>query len=228
MIDFLKDEEFIRLEKEYSFLKRARETLESKYGELEKLAYTIVDLETTGLNPEQDEIIEVGALKVQNGEVKGIFNKLVSPSKPISPEITKITGITNEMLEGENHIKPVLEEFMGFIDNSILIAHNAEFDMGFLRNNIKKWLDKDLKNEAMCTLMISRDILPGLSNHKLHTIARYFKLAVENRHRAIGDVEITYQVWLKFIELLKKNNILSKKELEKYILQPPPEKKDPS
>jgi len=226
MIDFLKDEEFLRLEKEYSFLSRAREALESKYGELEKLAYVIFDLETTGLDPAQDEIIEIGALSIKNSDIKGVFNKLVSPSKEISPEITKLTGITNEMLHGEAYIKPVLEEFFDFIDESILIAHNAEFDVGFLQNSSKKWLNRDVKNPVICTVAMSRELLPGLDNHKLHTIARYFGIEVTNRHRAIGDVEITYQVWFKLIDLLKKRNVLTKKELERYMINLSPAPKN--
>lgn len=227
----MKDKQFIELEKEYSFLKRAREALESKFGELHKLAYTIVDLETTGLDPENDEIIEVGALQVTNGEIKSVFNKLVCPSKKVSAEITNITGITNEMLEHEPYIKPVLEEFSRFIDESILVAHNAEFDVSFIRNNFRKWLNKELNNQSICTVVMSRELLPGLDNHKLHTVARYFGIEVSNRHRAIGDVEITYQVWFKLIEILKKRNIFNKKDFEKYIIQPPsaaakdPEKK---
>jgi len=214
MMDFLKDEEFLKLEKEFRFLSRAR----SLHGELENLAYVIVDIETTGLNPEADEIIEIGAIKVEGGELKDIFNKLIKPEKKITEDITGLTGITQDMLESELPIKPVIAQFANFIGNSALVAHNSEFDISFLKSSFKKHLNLELNNFTTCTLLISRDILPNLDNHKLHTVARYFGIEVSNRHRAIGDAELTYQVWLKFIEKLKERNVLTKKDLESYLV----------
>ncbi len=213
MTDIIKDEEFIRLEKEFKFLSRAR----SRLGDLENLSYVIVDIETTGLNPAADEIIEIGAIKVENKEIKDVFNKLVKPERPVPPNITDLTGISQDILVSELPIKPVISKFVSFIGNSIVVAHNADFDTSFLKNNIKKWLNKDIDNFIVCTLMISRDILPNLENHKLHTIGRYFGLETANRHRAIGDSELTYQIWMRFLEKLKEKKILTKKDLENYV-----------
>ena len=217
MMDFLQDKDFIELEKEYGFLKRARDTIESKHGELGKLSYVIVDLETTGLDPVTDEIIEIGALKVVNGAIKDVFNRLIKPERPLPPNITGITGITPDMLESELPIKPVLSKFIDFAGDNILVAHNADFDTAFLRNNAKKWLGMGLNNLVVCTLLISRDILPNLNNHKLDTVAKYFQIDISNRHRAIGDVELTYQAWLKFMDKLKDKGILTRKDLETYV-----------
>lgn len=213
MTDLLRDEDFIKLEKEFRFLSRAR----SIQGGLDDLTYVIVDLETTGLDPSSDEIIEIGAIKVQGREVKDIFNKLVKPEKVVPDNIVGITGITAEMLDNELPVKPVLSQFSSFIGNSTLIAHNSDFDVSFLRVNFKKWLNADINNPVVCTLLIARDILPNLENHKLHTVAKYFGIEVANRHRAIGDAEITYQIWLKFIDKLKGRNIISKKDIETYM-----------
>jgi DNA polymerase-3 subunit alpha (Gram-positive type) len=213
MTDILRDEDFIKLEKEFKFLSRAR----AINGELESLSYIIVDLETTGLDPNSEEIIEIGAIKVEGKEVKDIFNKLVKPEKGVSDTITNITGITGEMLEHELPIKPVITQFSSFIGSSILIAHNSDFDVSFLRVNFKKWLNADINNPVVCTLLIARDILPNLDNHKLHTVAKYFGIEVANRHRAIGDAEVTYQIWLKLIDKLKGKNITTKKDLESYM-----------
>lgn len=213
MTDFLKDADFIKLEKEFKFLSRAR----SKHGELEQLSYIVVDLETTGLDPANDEIIEIGAIKIGNGEVKDIFNKLIKPERQIPAGITELTGISQEMVNDELPIKPVLEKFAAFIDDSILMAHNADFDISFLKNNFKKYLNKDLHNFTVCTLLVARDILPNLENHKLHTIAKYFGVEVANRHRAIGDVEVTYQVWQNLSKKLKDRNIATKQDLESYM-----------
>ena len=213
MTDFLKDEDFIKLEKEYKFLSRAR----SRHGEVEKLSYIVLDLETSGLDPSSDEIIEIGAIKVENSEIKDIFNKLVKPARQLPAHIIELTGITQEMVNDELPIKPVLEQFDKYIDDITLIAHNADFDISFLRVAFQKYLNKTMPNFILCTLLISRDILPNLDNHKLHTIAKYFGLTVENRHRAIGDSELTYQVWLKLAEKLKAKNITTKHDLENYM-----------
>jgi DNA polymerase III subunit alpha, Gram-positive type len=216
MMELFNDKEFIALEKEYKFLSRARESVASKHGGLDKLTYVIFDLETTGLESLRDEIIEIGAIKIENREVKDVFNKLVKPEKLVSSHITELTGISQEMLENEPPIKPVLAQFMEFIGDNILIAHNAEFDSGFIKTQLKKNFNKDLTNTTICTLHISRDVLPNLDNHKLHTIANYYNLNVVNRHRAIGDVELTLQIWLRFLDKLKEKNILDRKGLEEY------------
>jgi len=213
MTDIIKDEEFIRLEKEFRFLSRARTHL----GELDGLSYVIVDLETTGLDPVADEIIEIGAIKVEGKEIKDIFNKLVKPERQISEDTVNLTGITQEMLNSELPLKPVLAQFVNFIGSGIIVAHNAEFDVSFLRVNLKKLLNKEIDNFVACTLLVSRDLLPNLENHKLPTIAKYFGLDINNRHRAIGDAELTYQIWLKFLDKLKDKKIITRKDLETYI-----------
>ena len=213
MTDFLKDEEFIKLEKEFKFLSRAR----SRHGEVENLSYIVLDLETTGLDPSADEIIEIGAIKIENGQIKDIFNKLVKPTRDVSKIITDITGITPEMLNDELPLKPVLTQFAEYMDDMMLVAHNSDFDISFLRNAFKKHLNREINNFVVCTLLISRDILPNLDNHKLHTIGTYFGLPVVNRHRAIGDAELTYLVWQKLAAKLKDRKIETKHDLENYM-----------
>ena len=213
MIDIIKDEEFIKLEKEFKFLSRAR----SRLGELENLSYSIVDIETTGLDPVANEIIEIGAIKIENREIKDIFNKLVRPERQVPENITNLTGITQEMVASEFPIKPIISQFVTFIGSTIIVAHNAEFDTSFLKNSMKKWLNKDMDNLIVCTVLIARDILPNLENHKLHTVAKYFGLEVTNRHRAIGDAELTYQIWLHLLHKLKERNIVTRNDLEMYV-----------
>lgn len=210
-------EEFKKLEGEYKFLSHAREHLLGAHTELERDPFTIVDLETTGLDPLQNEIIEIGAIKAEGGEIKDIFNKLVKPKSAISSLITEITGITNEMVENSPSIEEVLPEFLSFIGKSDLIAHNADFDIPFLSENVKRSLKRDLTNMTMCTLKIARALLPGLENHKLHTVAHYFKVPISARHRAIGDCEATYQVWIAMVKKLKERNVNTKDELEAFI-----------
>jgi DNA polymerase-3 subunit alpha (Gram-positive type) len=209
--DLIKDKQFVELEKEYRFLSRARGK------NLDSLTYVVVDVETTGLDFEQHELTEIGALKTIGKEIQEVFSSLIRPASTIPSEITALTGIDNEMVKDFPPAGKVLQSFLDFVGDAILIAHNADFDLPFIRHHLKKNLQKELPNECLCTLKISRTLLPQLPNHKLHTVTEYFGLALENRHRAMGDVELTCQIWAKFIDLLKEKGITSKHELSAYF-----------
>jgi len=199
--DLTHDTQFQNLEKEYKFLARAR-------GEtLNDLECIIVDIETTGLEPTQHEITEIGALKIKGNDVIDVFSKLIKPKNPIPPNITKLTGIDDDMVKDSPPAEVVLPQFFDFIGNQALIAHNSDFDIPFIKYHMRQSAGKELANPIGCTLKLSRFLLPGLINHKLHTVASHFRLTVANRHRAMGDVELTFQVWVKFIELLKAKGI---------------------
>ncbi len=213
----MESEEFKRLESEYKFLSHARERLLGKSDDLAASPLVVFDLETTGLDPVKNEIIEIGAMKIESGEVRGVFNKLVNPGAPLPSEIVNITGITDEMLKDAPSIRDVLPEFLEFIGASAMIAHNADFDMPFIREKLKSNLGKNLGNRSICTLMLSRILLPNLENHKLHTVAGYFKIPVYARHRAIGDVEATFQVWQNLAAKLKEKGVATKADLDKFI-----------
>lgn len=209
--DITQDKQFLHLEKEYKFLSRAR-------GEsLDSLDYVILDIETTGLEPTQDELTEIGALKAKGKELQNIFSTLIKPFKPISPEINRLTGIDNEMIKDSPAVGEVLPRFLEFIDSSILIAHNAEFDLSFLKYYLQKYNSLEINNTVVCTVKIGRFLLPHLPNHKLHTIASHFGFKVENRHRAMGDAELTFQVWTRFIDMLKEKEIHNKRDLDSLV-----------
>lgn len=218
MNSLLDDNGFKKLEKDYPFLARAREALGEKPSSLEQEPYVIIDIETTGLEPTLCEITELGAILLENGEVKDIFNTLVFPLAPIPPHIEQITGITNQMVVGYPGIKKALQDFLTFIGNRTLVAHNAEFDIGFLKHHLKMSLNYEMQNDCICTVRTARYLLPGLKNHKLHTVAHYFRIPTPTTHRAIGDCEITVQIWQKFLKILKKKKIFKKDELRKIGL----------
>src|SRR3989339_771095 len=207
MQNILQDKEFQRLEKLYPYLSRAREHI----AQLEKEKYEIVDVETTGLDPVQNEIIEIGALKVEEGEVKDVFNTLICPSAEISSRIEQLTGINKEMVSGHPTIKDIAPQFLSFMGNNIIVAHNTDFDIPFLKHHLGKKFD----NMLVCTLKLSKKYLPNLSNHKLHTLAAYYGINAQNQHRALGDVETTYQIWTKMIPFLRDKGIYSKEDLQK-------------
>ncbi len=209
--DLIRDKKFQELEKEYKFLSRAR-------GEtLEMLDYVVFDIETTGLEPTQHEITEIGALKLKGNEVQGVFSSLVRPRNPIPSEITRFTGIDDEMVEASPSIREVLPRFIEFAGDAFLIAHNAEFDVAFIKQNLKRYLDKDLPNSIICTVKISRYLFPDLENHKLHTVAGHLGIPVDNRHRAMGDTEATYQIWTRALPLLREKGVSSKRELDDLL-----------
>ena len=203
------------LEKKYPFLRHAKP--DESQDALEKQHYSILDIETTGLEPSLYEIIEIAVLRVENNDIKDIFNTLIFPSKEITPEIERLTGISNQMVAGYPTIEKVLPRFLDFIGDSILIAHNTDFDIAFLKTHIKRHLDRNLENPSICTVRVSQKFLPGLSRHKLHSVAEYYKVPTPLLHRALADAEITYQIWLKLIETLKKSKILTVKELLKVL-----------
>ena len=207
MIDLLEDQEFKRLESKYPFLSHARE----HFSGLEKERFVIVDIETTGLDFSTNEIIEVAAMKVENKEIIDVFDSLIDPNSEISPEITRITGITQDMVEGHPKISDISSKILEFFGDAILIAHNSSFDIPFLKHHLKK----NFNNQIVCTLKASRYLLPNLANHKLHTVAAHFGVTAQNRHRALGDVETTLQVWLNMIPLLRDKGIYAKQDLQK-------------
>ena len=170
--------------------------------------WIVVDLETTGLGPGA-EITEIGAVRVRDGAVVDEFSSLVKPSRPIPPFITSLTGITPAMVSDADPIGAVLECFMewsglGAQDSPVLVAHNASFDVGFLRRAARACARPWPRVRVVDTLALARLALPRplVRNHKLGTVASYFGTATVPEHRALGDARATAEVLLGFIDLL--------------------------
>ncbi|MES2744810.1 MAG: 3'-5' exonuclease [Bdellovibrionota bacterium] len=153
----------------------------------------IFDFETTGLDVYRDRIIEIGAIKYENGRRVGDFSFLIDPEIPLPEIITKITGITDAMLEGQRKIEGVLPEFLQFIDKCVLVAHNAEFDLNFLRS-VASRQGYQIEYPCFCTLKMARLLLPDLESKNLDTLAKHYELSFAARHRSIGDCEVTGSV----------------------------------
>lgn len=160
---------------------------------LEQISYVVFDLETTGLDPTSDRIIEIGAFKIKDGKTTKVFDTLVDPECEISPEAQKISGIDNTMVKNQPKIEAVLPKFFEFIQGGILVAHNAAFDMGFIKANANR-MGIDFTWPAFCTLKLARELLPDLERKNLDTLAAHYKLTFEARHRSIGDVKVTAAV----------------------------------
>ncbi len=160
---------------------------------VENYPIVIFDFETTGLDVYRDRIIEIGAIKYVNGERVADFSYLINPEIPLPEVITKITGITPEMLEGQAVIEDVLPEFLSFIDKSVLVAHNAEFDLNFLKS-VAGRQGYQIEYPCFCTLKMARQLLPDLESKNLDTLAKHYDLTFVARHRSIGDCEVTGSV----------------------------------
>ena len=157
--------------------------------------FVIVDLETTGLSPQNGEIIEIGAIKVKNNKVVDKMDVFVKPSRPLSYFTTKLTGITNEMVDEGLSLKEALKVFIEFADGMRLMAHNAKFDMGFLDTYMKKVFGFGVQNNALDTLALSRILVKDVPNYKLGTLANYFNIDYSGAHRSLRDCEITLGVY---------------------------------
>lgn len=168
--------------------------------------YVVLDLETTGLSSRSDEIIEIGAVKVENCKIKEKFHVLVRPKKNISLEITRLTGITNDMVKDKPFIDEVLDEFLNFIGDFPLVAHNASFDVSFLKEAFSK-KNRMIHNPVVDTIKLSKVLLPNLKKYKLDSVASSLKISMKNHHRADDDAETTAQILIKLFEILKKDQI---------------------
>ena len=211
--DLLESETFKKLEQDYKFLSRARGQL----YQLESDDCVILDTETTGLEAAKSELIEIAALKIKNREIVGIYNKLIKPINSISEEITRITGITNEMVEEAPLLGEIIGPFLQFIEGSTLIMHNADFDLSFINQHIFLPRKRELGNPVICTLKVSRFLLPKLPNHKLGGLAQHFAIPVKNSHRALGDAETTFELWFKLTPLIRDKGISTREDLLKAI-----------
>ena len=174
--------------------------------------YVIFDLETTGFSCIKNKIIEFGAVKVKNGEIIDRFSAFVNPQIPIPFEIEKLTGITDEMVMDASIIEEVLPEFIDFAKDSVLVAHNATFDMSFIVENCRR---QSIPQDFTCvdTLGMSRALLPSLSKHTLDAVSKALKVSLENHHRAVDDAEATAEIFIKMLNMVKKQNIHTLQEL---------------
>ncbi len=164
----------------------------------------VLDFETTGLSPNQgDRAIEIGAVKIVNGEVVESFQELMNPGCRISSFIESYTGISNTMLKAAPPCKTVMDKFHRFIGDANLVAHNASFDSKFLEAELER-IDRALSSEFACSMLIARRIYPNAPNHKLGTLVDYKDLPNDGTfHRALADSQMTGHLWLGMIEDIK-------------------------
>lgn len=177
--------------------------------------FVVFDIETTGLSSKHDMITEIGASKVRNGSIVDTYSSLVNPEQKIPHMIVELTGITNEMVENERTIDLVLPEFLDFIGDAAVVAHNAKFDIAFIKEQSLR-LNIDFNPVVLDTLLLAKLLLTEIKRFNLKRISKYLNITLSNHHRAVDDSNATAQIFIKFINILKDLNIHTMEELNIY------------
>ncbi|ALF26681.1 PolC-type DNA polymerase III [Fusobacterium nucleatum] len=175
--------------------------------------FVVFDIETTGLNSHTNEIIEIGAVKIKAGRIVDRYSQLINPGRPIPYHITEITSITDEQVANEPKIDEVIGKFVDFIGDAVLVAHNAPFDMGFIKRDIKKYLNTDYQCSVIDTLQMARDLFPDLKKYGLGDLNKTLGLALEKHHRAVDDSQATANMFIIFLDKYKEKGLEYMKDI---------------
>ena len=154
-------------------------------------SFVCLDIETTGLSPVYDDIIEISALRVEDGEITDSFSEIINIRRPLPPFISSLTGITDAMIAQGNEAEDVLARFLDFTGDSVIMGHNVTFDINFLYDNCRARLGAVFGNPYVDTLTIARKLLPQLPHHRLDDLMRYYGIRARDTHRALHDCELT-------------------------------------
>ena len=185
----------------------------SKGQNMEDATYCVLDLETTGFSFRTEKITEIGIMKVKNHEVIDEFSTFVNPEKPIPQRVVEVTNITDEMVKDAPTIEEVLPKALEFIGDSVLVAHNADFDIGFLKYNAGE-LGLKLGNTYIDTLRLAKDLFPEYKKYKLGIIAENLGIKVEVAHRALDDVDTTVKVFNVMLDMLKEKGVITLDDID--------------
>lgn len=169
--------------------------------------YTVLDIETTGLDPSFDEIIEVSAIRVRDGVVSDSFSSLAKPSEPLDDFIIELTGITNEMLDAAPSISDVLPQFVRFIGDDVVVGHNVNFDINFIYDQSDALGLAPFGNDFVDTMRLARKLFPELPNHRLGTLAKYLNVPQPIAHRAAADCETTNSVYCHIAQYVSDHSV---------------------
>ena len=172
-----------------------------------KEAYVVLDIETTGLSKFMHKITEIAAIRVENYKVVNKFETLINPQTHIPSFITSLTGISDSMVKDAPIIEEVMPKFVKFVKDAPFVAHCATFDHGFLKHNAQTHLSKELVNDKICTMKLSRRLLPELPRYKLSFMCEHFNIKNSAAHRAMGDADATHQLFNELQDIMKKRGI---------------------
>lgn len=197
-----------------------KSAVENEKGQRFTDTFVVFDLETTGFNPVMNKIIEIGGVKVVNGVITERFSSFVNPQIPIPYEIEDLTGINDGMVMEAKTIEEILPEFMEFCQNAVMVAHNADFDMSFIKHNLRlQGIKKSFT--VIDTVALARNLLSGLSRFKLDTVAKALGVPLKNHHRAVDDAECTAEIFIKLVHMLSERGIEDLNQLRQYAISTP-------
>ncbi|KYH29472.1 MULTISPECIES: DNA polymerase III subunit alpha [Clostridium] len=177
--------------------------------------YCVLDLETTGFSPKTEKITEIGVMKLKDGKVIDKFSCFVNPEKPIPARVVEVTKITDDMVKDAETIEKVFPKLLDFIDGSVLVAHNADFDIGFLKYTAKV-LGYDFDFTYLDTLSLAQELFPNFKTYKLGRIAKQLGISVEVAHRALDDVDTTVKVFNVMLDKLKERGVETLDDIDKF------------
>lgn len=183
-----------------------KELVENSKGQGFSDSYVVFDIETTGFSPEKNKIIEIGAVKVENGVITDKFSTFVNPDVPIPFEIEQLTSINDSMVLPYPQIDVILPQFLEFCEGSALVAHNASFDVSFISYNAKE-LGLEFGPTVLDTVALARHLLPNLNRFKLDTVAKALNISLKNHHRAVDDAGCTAEIFVKFVAMLRERGV---------------------
>ena len=175
---------------------------------LDATDFVVFDVETTGSKIPPSRLVEIGAYRVSRGRIVSEFSSLVNPRVPIPPFISSLTGISDSMVAAAPVFEGIVEDLLDFVGRSVLVAHNSSFDVRFLNYEVgRAYPGRKMCNAEMCTVSLSRRVVPSLANHRLHTVAEHFGVPIRNRHRASGDARATAEVFIYLLEMLREQGV---------------------
>ncbi|MES2527517.1 MAG: 3'-5' exonuclease [Bdellovibrionota bacterium] len=174
---------------------------------LRSLSFCVIDLETTGGNPETEKIIEIGMVRVENRKVTEERSFLINPEKDIPDFVQKLTGIKKADVEHSPKIEEVIDEITQFIGSSILVAHNTSFDIPFLNGVLKKLKRPSMENKVICTNVMTKYMIPDIMSSNLNYMSQIFGIPHSQAHRAIEDARATGRLLLKYLDIFESKNI---------------------
>ena len=174
---------------------------------LKDLDFVVVDVEATGAKTPPNRLIELGAYRIRGGRIVDKFLSLVNPEIPIPRFVASLTGISNDMVKNAPVFAEVAPQWLDFVSDSVLVAHNAPFDTSFLNHEISRvYVNHRMVNPHLCTVRLSRRAFPDLSNHRLETIAQHFSIPIASRHRAGSDALATAEIFIVLLTELEETH----------------------